>query len=324
MTRAGLTLDINDLKKVGMPAILMCFVPAMFEILAVAIFAPMFLGVSRLDALIIGSIIASVSPALVMPRMIMLIEKSYGTEHKVPQLILAGASAEDVFCIVIFTALIDLARAGEISYLKFLSVPISIVLGTIAGYFIGYLLIKLFKIFLIRDTVKIAILFSVSFLLLEFEKVSSIPFSGLIAIMSSAIALRDLDSSLADRLSQRYNKLWIIAEIFLFVLVGASVNVSYAFSYGFVVILLVLAALVFRMIGVYVSILKTNFTKKERLFTMLAYTPKLPFKPLLVQFHFGDMALTVAVLSILITAPFGAIMIDKFYDKLLDKSNRHS
>lgn len=244
-----------------------------------------------------------------------------------PQLILAGASADDVFCIVIFTALIDLARTGEISYLKFLSIPISIVLGTITGYFIGYLLIRLFKGFLIRDTIKIAILFSVSFLLLELEKVSPIPFSGLIAIMSSAIALKDLDPSLADRLSQRYNKLWIIAEIFLFVLVGATVNVKYAFSYGFAVILVVLAALVFRMVGVYVSILKTNFTKNERLFTMIAYTPKATVQaaigaiPLSYGLDVGNMALTVAVLSILITAPFGAIMIDKLYDKLLVKSN---
>lgn len=323
LTRAGLSLDIDDLKKIGRPAVLMCFVPAVFEMCAVGILAPIFLKVDVLDAFIIGSIIAAVSPAVVVPRMIRLIEEGYGDEHKIPQLILAGSSCDDVFCIVVFTSLVALAKTGNINVLKFFSVPISILVGIVVGVGIGIVFVKFFRKFHMRDTVKVLIILSVSFLLLELEKISPVPFSGLIAIMTLSMVVKKIYEDLAERLSEKYNKLWVVAEIFLFVLVGATVNVKYAINSGIMVVLLVICALLIRMVGVYASILKTKLTPKERLFCMVAYTPKATVQaaigaiPLSMGLKVGDMALTVAVISILITAPFGAIMVDNLYKKLL-------
>lgn len=323
LTRAGLSLDIDDLKKIGRPAVLMCFVPAVFEMCAVGTLAPIFLKVDVLDAFIIGSIIAAVSPAVVVPRMIRLIEEGYGDEHKIPQLILAGSSCDDVFCIVVFTSLVALAKTGNINVLKFFSVPISILVGIVVGVGIGIVFVKFFRKFHMRDTVKVLIILSVSFLLLELEKISPVPFSGLIAIMTLSMVMKKIYEDLAERLSEKYNKLWVGAEIFLFVLVGATVNVKYAINSGIMVVLLVICALFIRMVGVYASILKTKLTPKERLFCMVAYTPKATVQaaigaiPLSMGLKVGDMALTVAVISILITAPFGAIMVDNLYKKLL-------
>ena len=323
LTRAGLSLDIDDLKKIGRPAVLMCFVPAVFEMCAVGIFAPIFLKVDVLDAFIIGSIIAAVSPAVVVPRMIRLIEEGYGDEHKIPQLILAGSSCDDVFCIVVFTSLTSLAQTGDINVFKFIAIPFSILIGSVVGAGIGFLLVKFFKKFHMRDTVKVLIVLSISFLLLELEKITPIPFSGLIAIMAMSMVVKKIYEDLAERLSEKYNKMWVGAEIFLFVLVGATVNVKYAINSGIMVVVLVICALIFRMIGVYTSVLKTKLTPKERLFCMIAYTPKATVQaaigaiPLSMGLQVGDMALTVAVISILITAPFGAIMVDNLYKKLL-------
>ena len=323
LTRAGLSLDIDDLKKIGRPAVLMCFVPAVFEMCAVGILAPIFLKVDVLDAFIIGSIIAAVSPAVVVPRMIRLIEEGYGDEHKIPQLILAGSSYDDVFCIVVFTSLTSLAQTGDINVFKFIAIPFSILIGSVVGAGIGFLLVKFFKKFHMRDTVKVLIVLSISFLLLELEKITPIPFSGLIAIMAMSMVVKKIYEDLAERLSEKYNKLWVGAEIFLFVLVGATVNVKYAINSGIMVVVLVICALIFRMMGVYTSVLKTKLTPKERLFCMIAYTPKATVQaaigaiPLSMGLKVGDMALTVAVISILITAPFGAIMVDNFYKKLL-------
>ncbi|WP_297812282.1 sodium:proton antiporter [uncultured Finegoldia sp.] len=325
LTRAGLSLDIDDLKKIGRPAVLMCFVPAVFEMCAVGLLAPIFLKVDVLDAFIIGSIIAAVSPAVVVPRMIRLIEEGYGDEHKIPQLILAGSSCDDVFCIVVFTSLVALAKTGNINVLKFFSVPISILVGIVVGVGIGIVFVKFFRKFHMRDTVKVLIILSVSFLLLELEKISPVPFSGLIAIMTLSMVMKKIYEDLAERLSEKYNKLWVGAEIFLFVLVGATVNVKYAINSGIMVVVLVICALFIRMVGVYASILKTKLTPKERLFCMVAYTPKATVQaaigaiPLSMGLKVGDMALTVAVISILITAPFGAIMVDNLYKKLLTK-----
>ncbi len=323
LTRAGLSLDIEDLVKIGRPAILMCFVPAVFEIVAVGIFAPIFLNVSRLDAFIIGSIIAAVSPAVIVPRMIKLIEEGYGQTHKIPQLILAGASCDDVFCIVVFTSLVELSKTGDISFVKFLAIPISIAVGAALGSGVGFCFVKFFKKFHIRDTIKVLLVLSVSFLLLELEKISPIPCSGLISIMAFSMVIKKIYNDLAERLSVRYNKLWVAAEIFLFVLVGATVNVSYALNSGIMVVVLVIVALIIRMLGVYISVSNTQLSKRERIFTMIAYTPKATVQaaigaiPLSMGLPIGQMALTVAVISILITAPFGAIMVDKLYDKLL-------
>lgn len=325
LTRAGLSLELSDLKKVGRPAIFMCFLPACIEMLGTILLAPMLLGVTRLEAAIIGSVIAAVSPAVIVPRMIGLIEKGYGKEHSIPQLILAGASVDDVFVIVVFTAFTSLAATGKMSATSFLSIPISIVFGIIVGAILGAAFVAFFKKVHMRDSVKIIIILSVSFLLLELETrlEGILPFSGLLAIMSLGIVIKRTYGELASRLSSKYNKLWVAAEIILFVLVGATVDLAYVKTAGILAIVLVLGALVFRMLGVALSLLGTKLNKKERLFCMLAYTPKATVQaaigavPLSMGLSCGNVVLTVAVLSILITAPFGAICVDHLYDKLL-------
>lgn len=327
LTRAGLSLDISDLKKVGRPAALMSFVPACVEILGTVILAPLLLGVTILEAAIMGSVIAAVSPAVVVPRMIRLIEEGYGTNKKIPQMILAGASVDDVFVIVVFTVFTALATTGEVSVTSFTKIPISIVLGIILGGCIGMLLVIFFKKCHMRDSIKILIILSVSFLILEVENILQgyVPVSGLLAIMSMGIIIKQKYDVLALRLSAKYNKLWLGAEVFLFVLVGATVNLRYVASAGISAILLILLALLFRMVGVAVSLLKTDLSKRERLFCMVAYTPKATVQaaigaiPLSMGLECGNMVLTVAVLSILITAPFGAICVDNLYKKLLVK-----
>ena len=327
LTRAGLSLNFSDLKKIGRPAILMCFVPACIEMMGTIIFAPLLLGVSILDAAIIGSVMAAVSPAVVVPRMIKLIEDGYGTDKSIPQLILAGASVDDVFVIVVFTALTTLASTGEVSAISFIQIPTSILLGVLLGGAVGTILVWFFRRFHIRDSVKVLIILSVSFLLLELQNrlEGIVPVSGLLAIMSMGIIINQKYDVLAKRLSVKYNKLWLGAEIFLFVLVGIAVDLKYALAAGVVVILLVILALLFRMMGVAVSIVKTKLNKKERLFCMVAYTPKATVQaalgtvPLAMGLSCGEIVLTVAVISILITAPFGAICVDNLYKKLLSK-----
>ena len=327
LTRAGLSLNFSDLKMVGRPALLMCFVPACVEMVGTIIFAPLLLGVSILDAAIIGSVMAAVSPAVVVPRMITLIEDGYGTDKSIPQLILAGASVDDVFVIVVFTALTTLASTGEVSAISFIQIPTSILLGVLLGGAVGTILVWFFRRFHIRDSVKVLIILSVSFLLLELQNrlEGIVPVSGLLAIMSMGIIINQKYDVLAKRLSVKYNKLWLGAEIFLFVLVGIAVDLKYAIAAGVGVILLVILALVFRMMGVAVSLVKTKLNKKERLFCMVAYTPKATVQaalgtvPLAMGLSCGEIVLTVAVISILITAPFGAIGVDNSYKKLLAK-----
>lgn len=327
LTRAGLSLDIGDLKKVGRPAILMCFVPACFEIVGVTLIAPLVLSVSTLEAAIIGAVIAAVSPAVIVPRMIKIMEEGYGKEKSIPQLILAGASVDDVFVIVLFTALTGLAGGEKISGLSFLQVPISIILGIILGIGVGYTLVKLFKKIHMRDSVKILIVLSISFLLIALEKALEgiVPISGLLAIMSLGIMMNQTYDVLAKRLSIKYNKLWVAAELLLFVLVGATVDLSYAVKSGLAAIIIVICALCIRMIGVFVCMIKTNLTIKERVFCMIAYTPKATVQaaiggiPLAMGLACGQQVLTVAVLAIIITAPFGAFFVDMLYKKLLMK-----
>ena len=329
LTRAGLSLDINELKKVGRPAILMCFVPACFEILAVVFIAPKILGVSVLEAAIIGTVVAAVSPAIIVPRMINLIENKIGKENSIPQLIMAGASVDDIFVIVLFTSFTSLASGDKISAMSFIQIPISIIMGIIIGVLTGTILIKFFKKIHIRDSIKVIIILSISFLLVEFENIleNIIPMSGLLAIMSMAIIIKAKYEILAIRLSSKYNKLWAASEIILFVLVGATVNIKYAISSGLSSIIIILFALIIRMIGVYVCLIKTKLSMKERLFCMIAYTPKATVQaaigsiPLSMGLECGQIVLTVAVLAILITAPFGAIGIDTTYKRLLSKED---
>lgn len=327
LTRAGLSLNLSDLKKVGRPAVLMCFVPACVEMIGTIILAPMLLGVSVLEAAIIGSVIAAVSPAVVVPRMIRLIEEGYGAKKSIPQLILAGASVDDVFVIVVFTALTTLAATGEVSTSSFFQIPVSIVLGVLFGTIVGSILIWFFKKKHMRDSIKVLILLSISFLFLEVQNQLEgiVPVSGLLAIMSVGIVVNQNYNVLAKRLSVKYNKLWLGAEVFLFVLVGIAVDLKYAVSAGVAVILLIVAALIFRMIGVVISLMKTNLDKKERIFCAIAYTPKATVQaaigtiPLTMGLTCGKIVLTTAVVAILITAPFGAICVENLYKKLLTK-----
>ena len=327
LTRAGLSLDIRDLKKVGRPAILMCFVPACLEILGTILIAPKLFQVNVLEAAIMGSVIAAVSPAVIVPRMIKLMDEGYGSEKSIPQMILAGASVDDVFVIVLFTAFTSLANGGEISPLSFVQIPISIVVGILVGVAAGIILVKYFKAFHMRDSVKILIILSVSFLLLECETrlEDIVPMSGLLAIMSMGIVIKQLYGTLAVRISVKYNKLWVAAEVLLFVLVGATVNLQYVMTAGIIAAMVVVGAMLFRMIGVFLCMIGTKLNKKERLFCMFAYTPKATVQaaiggmPLAMGLACGEKVLMVAVLAILITAPFGAICVDRSYKKLLEK-----
>lgn len=329
LTRAGLALDLSDLKKVGRPTILMCFVPACIEMLGTILIAPLLFGITHLEAAIMGSVLAAVSPAVIVPRMIRLIEEGYGTDKGIPELLLAGASVDDVFVIVMFTAFTSLASTGELSAISFLQIPVSIILGITAGILVGSLLIRFFRKFHMRDSVKLLIILSFSFLLIELQNrlEGIIPISGLLAIMSLGIVMKQSYPVLAQRLSGKYNKLWVAAEVFMFVLVGATVDLRYAVSAGLNAILLVLAALLFRMLGVALSLIKTKLDRKERLFCMLAYLPKATVQaaigaiPLSMGLACGQIVLTVAVLSILVTAPLGAVCVDNLYTRLLHKSN---
>ena len=327
LTRAGLNLDINDLKKVGRPAVLMCFVPATFEILGMIIFAPKFLGLGLLDSAILGTVIAAVSPAVVVPKMLKLMEDEYGTVEGIPQLIMAGASVDDVFVIVLFTSFIGLASNGTFSALNLIKIPTSIFFGISVGFLCAILLIYFFKKVHIRDSMKVIIILNISFLLVTFEHslTGVIGFSGLLAIMSMGTGIQEKNSILAKRLSAKYSKLWIAAEVILFVLVGATVNIKYALGASIPAILLIMTVIAFRMAGVFLCLLGTSLSYKERLFCMIAYCPKATVQaaigsiPLSMGLSAGNIILTVAVLSILITAPLGAFAIDFSYKKLLNR-----
>lgn len=328
LTRAGLSLSFDDIKKAGRPAILLCFVPALFEIAAFTLLGPKILNITRLQAGIIGSIIAAVSPAIVVPRMLNLMDKGYGKDKNIPQMILAGASVDDIFVLVVFTSLIALESGGEISIISFLNIPISILIGAILGYIIGILLSKLFKQVEIIDTKKLLTIISISFLLLKLEEVvgNYILFSPLIAIMVIGMAINKKNIKVAENIEKKYNDLWVFAEILLFVLVGASVNINYILNTGLKGAGLILIALIIRMIGVYISLIGTKLNLKEKIFVLFSYSPKATVQaaiggiPLALGFGFGDIALSMAVLSILITAPLGSILIDKNYKRLLSKS----
>lgn len=327
LTRAGLALDMNDLKKVGRPAVLMCFIPACFEMVGMVILAPMLLGISILDAAVMGAVIGAVSPAVIVPKMLMLMEQGYGKNNNIPQLIMAGASVDDVFVIVMFTAFTGLAQGDRISPVSFIQIPISIITGMIVGIVIGLLLGWFFKKMHLRDSIKVIILLSISFLMITLQNAidGTIPFSGLLAVMSIGISLQRNHQKVAQRLSIKYTKLWVAAEVLLFVLVGATVDISYALSAGVSAIVLIFGVLVFRMAGVFCSMMKTQITNKERLFCMIAYMPKATVQaaiggiPLAMGLGCGKIVLTVAVLAILITAPLGAFGIDVTYRRLLTK-----
>lgn len=327
LTRAGLGLDLSGLKKIGRPAVLMCFVPASFELIGMILLAPKLMGLTVLEAAIMGAVLAAVSPAVVVPRMVKLMDEGYGVNEGIPQLILAGASVDDVYVIVLFSTFVGMMQGEGASILKFVNIPISIFLGIAIGLLIGVLLAYFFKKMHIRDTSKVLIILSISFLLVVMEDKLSTPitFSALIAIMFIGIGLQKKRETVAKRLSVKYGKLWVAAEVFLFVLVGATVNIGYLGKVGVKALIVIIGALVFRMFGVFVCLLGTSLERKERLFTMLAYTPKATVQaaiggiPLALGFTCGDLVLTVAVLAIVLTAPLGAFAVDLSYKKLLNR-----
>lgn len=332
LTRAGLSLDLADLRKVGRAAIFLCFVPATFEIIGTVILAPRLLGVSVLEAAIIGSVIAAVSPAVVVPRMLRLMDEGWGVQKGIPQMILAGASVDDVYVIVLFTSFASLAAGGTLSPLDFVRIPTSLVLGIGVGALCGVALAAWFSRFHLRDSVKVVVFLALSFVLVTIENQCTgiIGFSGLLAVMSMGIVLGRRSPQVAARMSAKYDRLWVGAELLLFVLVGAMVNVSYVAYAGVAAVLLIAGALVFRMVGVLVSMTGTPLVGRERAFCMLAYTPKATVQaaiggvPLAMGLACGQTVLTVAVLAILITAPFGAIAIDCTYRKWLTRTQKNT
>ena len=332
LTRAGLSLNLSDLKKVGRPAILMCFVQACFEMAGMVLLAPRILHISVLDAAILGSVIAAVSPAVVVPKMLRLMETGYGTDKSIPQMILAGASVDDIFVIVMFSSFTGLAQGGTLSPSTFAQIPVSIVTGVLLGAAVGTAFGLFYRRFHVRDSVKVVVLLSISFLLvaLEDKLEGTLPFSGLLAVMSCGIALNRCRPEVATRLSGKYSRLWVASEVILFVLVGASVDIQYALASGAAAVLVILGALVFRMAGVFVCMLGTKLNLRERLFCMLAYLPKATVQaaigsvPLAMGLSCGPVVLTVAVLAILITAPLGAFSVDMTYRRLLQPSTEHA
>lgn len=335
LIKAGLSLNISDLKKVGRPAILMSFLPALFEIGAFVAFAPLLLPVTRLEAAIIGAVLGAVSPAVVVPRMVQLMDESYGTNKQIPQLILAGASLDDVFVIVLFSTFVGMAQGGSAKVMDFINIPISILLGILIGALFGFILSWLFEFShkhgdSIRQSFKVILILGIAFLLRAIETWLDgiVSVSGLLAIMSMAcvIQIRSRKEVTTD-LSQKYGRLWLAAEVLLFVLVGAAVDIRYTMEAGVMALVMILLALVFRSIGVFICLIGTKLNKKEKLYCIIAYLPKATVQaaigsvPLSLGLPCGNIVLSVAVLSILVTAPLGAIGMDLSYKKLLEKTN---
>ena len=333
LIKAGLSLNISDLKKVGRPAILMSFLPAVFEILAFVFLAPTILKMTRIEALIIGAVLGAVSPAVVVPRMVQLMEEKYGTNKSIPQMILAGASLDDVFVIVLFTTFIGMAQGESASVMDFINIPVSIISGILIGAAAGFFLAWFFETNyshknLVRNSMKVIIVLGTSFLLLAVEEwlENILPVSGLLAIMSMAmvLAMRSVPE-VTKRLQEKYGKLWIAAEVILFVLVGAAVDIRYTLEAGAGAVLMIFIGLICRSIGTWLCMVGTNLNKKEKLYCVIAYLPKATVQaaigsvPLSLGLSCGNIVLSVAVLSILITAPLGAIGMDLSYKKLLTK-----
>lgn len=325
LTRAGLSLNLEDLKKVGRPAVLLCFVPASFEMAGIVLLAPPLLHISYGEAAILGAVLAAVSPAVIVPKMLKLMEEKRGTGKSIPQMLLAGASVDDVFVIVMFTSFMGLEQSGSFSPLTLVQIPVSIVTGIAAGLGIGLLLALYFKKVHIRDSLKVVILLSISCILVSQQDAigAYVPFSGLLAVMSMGVAVQKKREPAAVRLSVKYSKLWTAAEVLLFVLVGATVDLQYVAGAGLAAVALIFGALIFRMAGVTVCLLKTPLNRKERLFCTVAYMPKATVQaaigglPLAAGLACGHLVLTVAVLAILITAPLGAFGIDLLYRRCL-------
>lgn len=333
LIKAGLSLDISALRKIGRPAILMSFLPAVFEIIAFVSFAPRVLGVTRLEAAIIGAVLGAVSPAVVVPKMVFLIENRYGTNKNIPQLILAGASLDDVFVIVLFSTFVSMAQGNSAAVMDFFAIPISIILGIVLGSVAGWLLALFFETaythaHCVRNSLKVIIVLGTAFLLMAIESWTEgiVSVSGLLAIMSMACVLQTKSTGfVSKRLSEKFGKVWLAAEIILFVLVGAAVDIRYTLEAGWYAIMLIFLALIFRSIGVWLSLIGTSLHHKEKFFCMIAYLPKATVQaaigsvPLSLGLPCGNMVLSIAVLSIILTAPLGAFGMDMTYKTFLTK-----
>lgn len=334
LLKAGLSLDLADLKKAGRSAVMMAFVPASFEIVGYIVFAPMILGVSRVEAAVMGAVLGAVSPAVVVPRMVSLMEKKYGTKKAIPQMILAGASCDDIFVIVLFTTFLSMAQGGSVHVMDFVNIPISIVLGVLLGAVVGYALYLFFETayarkHCVRNSMKVIIVLGFSFLLIAIEGwlEGKVSVSGLLAVVSMACVLKFKSTEfVSKRLSEKFGKLWLVAEVVLFVLVGAAVDIRYTLSAGLAAVLMIAVALVCRAVGVLLCVAGTQLSWKERLFCVIAYLPKATVQaaigsvPLSAGLPCGKIILSVAVLAIIITAPIGAIGIDCSYKTLLEKN----
>ncbi len=333
LLKAGLSLNLADLKKVGRPAVMMAFVPASFEICGYLLCAPMILGITRIESAVMGAVLAAVSPAVVVPRMVQLMENRYGTEKSIPQMILAGASCDDIFVIVLFSTFAGMAQGGTADFTQFLNIPVSIVLGILLGAAVGYLLSLFFetayaKEHYVRNSMKVIVVLGLSFLLMAVETWAKpyVSVSGLLAVVSMACVLKmKCPKSVSGRLSEKFGKLWIAAEVVLFVMVGAAVDIRYTATAGGAAVVMILLALIFRAAGVCVCMAGTALNKKERLFTVIAYLPKATVQaaigsvPMTMGLSCGQIVLSVAVLAILITAPLGAIGMDVTYRRLLKR-----
>ena len=332
LLKAGLSLDLSDLKKVGRPAILMACVPASCELLAFVLFAPLFLGINRIEAAVMGAVLAAVSPAVVVPRMVQLMDRRWGTAKGIPQMIMAGASCDDIYVIVLFSTFVGMAQGGGARWQDFAAIPVSIVLGILVGVAVGLVLALFFETayarrHYVRNSMKVIIVLGVSFLLIAMENwlKGYIPMSGLLAVVSMACALKCKSTAfVSKRLSEKFGKLWLAAEVILFVLVGAAVDIRYTLAAGLSALAMIAVAQIFRAFGVFLCMLGTNLNRKERLFCMIAYTPKATVQaaigsvPLSLGLPCGQIVLSVAVLAILITAPLGALGMDSTYQRLLE------
>ena len=333
LLKAGLSLTLSDLKKVGRPAILLSFIPATFELVGYVLFAPLILGITRIEAAIMGAVLSAVSPAVVVPRMVHLIENKYGTKKAIPQMIMAGSSCDDIFVIVLFTTFLSMAKGGNVQVIDFLNIPVSIILGIILGAVVGYLLYLFFETTYahkqcIRNSLKVIIILGVSFLLITIETWTegTVAISGLLAVVSMACVLKMKSPVfVSNRLSDKFGKLWLASEVILFVLVGVAVDIRYTLTAGLAAVLMILIALFFRSFGVLLCTLKTTLTWQERIFCVIAYLPKATVQaaigsvPLAIGLACGKIVLSVAVMAILITASIGAWGIDSTYKKLLER-----
>lgn len=336
LLKAGLSLDLSDLKKVGRPAIMMSCVPASFELLAFVLFAPLFLGVNRIEAAVMGAVLAAVSPAVVVPRMVQLMDRHWGTGKGIPQMIMAGASCDDIYVIVLFSTFVGMAQGGGAHWQDFAAIPVSILVGILVGVAVGLALALFFETayarrHYVRNSMKVIVVLGVSFMLIALENLLKgyLPMSGLLAVVSMACALKCKSTAfVSKRLSEKFGKLWLAAEVILFVLVGAAVDIRYTLAAGLSALAMIAVAQLFRAFGVFLCMLGTNLNRKERLFCMIAYTPKATVQaaigsvPLSLGLPCGQIVLSVAVLAILITAPLGALGMDATYRNLLEKEDR--